>query len=91
MDDAFYSDTEETSESKSPESIDQEEAENPTALLPKSALGKDCKPGDKYTVKVVKVYGEDEVEVKVLPHKKTETDNTESMTASEELDSMEKY
>ena len=42
--------------------------ESETALLPKSLLGTDCKPGDRYTVEVVAVHGDDEVEVKGAGH-----------------------
>ena len=92
MSDAFYSSPEgeeevaeetETTE-ETPESVDEEEAANPTALLPTSALGKNAKVGDSITVKVVKIYG-DEVEVSISS---SEKDSSLSKTADEELDSM---
>ena len=92
MSDAFYSSPEGTEEvaeetettEETPESVDEEEAANPTALLPTSALGKNAKVGDSITVKVVKIYG-DEVEVSISS---SEKDSSLSKTADEELDSM---
>ena len=92
MSDAFYSSPEGTEEvaeetettEEIPESVDEEEAANPTALLPTSALGKNAKVGDSITVKVVKIYG-DEVEVSISS---SEKDSSLSKTADEELDSM---
>lgn len=96
MEDAFYSSPEgaeevseetETTE-ETPESIDEEEAANPTALIPTSALGKSAKIGDTITLKVVKIY-DDEAEVRISSGK-TKTTTEETMSADDELDAMEK-
>ncbi len=92
MDDAFLETSggdeemmEETTE-ETPESIDEVEAKNPTALLPTSALGEGVREGDTVTVKVVKLHG-DEVEVEISSSSKP---TKEAMSSDEELDSMEK-
>ncbi len=63
MDDSLYSD--DSSESKSAQSVDEETAENPTALLPLSALGGKAKVGDTLTLKILKLHGE-EAEVEIV-------------------------
>ncbi len=94
MDDAFYSDggsqdgndpAEEKGETT--DSIDEEEAENPTALIPMSALGDNAKEGDVITMRVKKVYG-DEVEVSISSSKDSKP-KKESQSPDEELDSMD--
>lgn len=89
MEDAFYSSPEgeevveetETTE-ETPESVDDEEAANPTALLPTSALGKGVKVGDSISIKVVKIY-DDEAEVEISPSKPQP--ETEEMSVGNEL------
>lgn len=88
-DDAFYSTpdggeeavVEETDETAS---VDEVEAANPTALLPKTALGTNPKPGDTITVKVLKVF-DDEVSVELSSKSK---DKEETKSADMELDEM---
>jgi len=89
MEDAFAApetDAAET-ENETPDSIDEQEAENPTALLPLSALGKNVKAGDTVTLKVVKLY-DDEAEVELSSETETESP-AEDASAGEELDSMD--
>ncbi len=94
MEDAFYSSpagTEEVAEEtettkETPDSIDEEEAASPTALIPTSALGKSAKVGDTITIKVVKIY-DDEAEVQISSGK---TPTSETQSADDELDAMEK-
>ncbi len=75
--------------------IDEEEAANPTSLLPLSALGENVKEGDTVTVRVVKVY-DDEAEVEVTSGKTSEeeqeppTKGGMMMDANRELESMDK-
>ncbi len=62
-----------------------------SALLPKSISGRELKPGDTITLKVVKTY-EDEIEVecqksKGEPEKQQETPGA-PMTADQEIDEM---
>lgn len=95
MDDAFYSEPKEDNMPEPgpsedvPESIDEEEADNPTALLPVSSLGGNVKVGDSVTVRVVKVY-DDEAEVEITSGntKPAKPGPTSEMSANEELDSM---
>jgi len=92
MSDAFYSSPEGTEEvaeetettEETPESVDEEEAANPTALIPTSALGKNAKIGDTVTLKIVKLY-DDEAEVEITTGKT----KTEPMSADMEIDAME--
>jgi len=89
MDDSLYSDdsASDKTEKETPESVDEEESQNPTALIPTSALGGNAKQGDTITMRVVKVHGEEvEVEISSSSSKKTKND---SMTPSEELDEMD--
>ena len=94
MEDAFYEKPERTPASEAeagpsenvPESVDDEETENPTALLPVSSLGGNVKVGDSVTVRVVKVY-DDEAEVEITSGK-TEKPAKGEMSANEELDAM---
>lgn len=95
MSDAFYSSPEgeeevseetETTEETPPESIDEEEAANPTALLPTSALGKGAKVGDTITIKVVKIYDE-EAEVQISSGKSKPT-TEKTISADAELEAM---
>lgn len=74
-------------------SVDEEEAANPTSLIPLSALGENVKEGDTVTVRVVKLY-DDEAEVEVTSGK-TEEEETpmkgqSMMDANRELESMDK-
>lgn len=94
MTDAFYSEpemeseTETEVETETPESIDEMEAENPTALIPTSALGKNPKEGDTITLKVVAIHdGEAEVE---LSTGETKPMKREMMAPDDELDEMAK-
>ena len=95
MDDAFYEKPEPGAESESgpskevPESIDEEEESNPTALLPVSSLGGNVKVGDSVTVRVVKVY-DDEAEVEITSgnSKPVKAGPATDMSANEELDAM---
>lgn len=95
MSDAFPA-TEETTEETVSEggeelSVDEEEAENPTALLPRAALGKGAKIGDTVTLKVVAIHGDDEIEV-ALSQGKRETKEPKTANAEiDEMDAMVKY
>lgn len=61
-----------------PKSVDEQEAEEPTALLPKSILaGKKFDPGDEVVLKIVAMHG-DEVEVEYATEKPGEEDHDES-------------
>lgn len=63
-----------------PKSIDEQEAESPTALIPKSLLaGKKFNPGDEIMLQIVAEHGE-EVEVKYAPEKPEEPSETKSET-----------
>ena len=75
MDDSLYSD--ESADSKSaPESVDEQAAENPTALLPLSALGGKAKVGDILTLKIVKLHGDEaEVEIESAHEGKSESES----------------
>lgn len=89
MSDAFYSSPDEPKETetdteKTPESVDEENAESPTALIPTSALGGKAKPGDTVTLRIVKVH-DGEAEVEITSGK---TSKPETKTADEELDMM---
>lgn len=93
LDEALYGDEPERDESKaestyskSEESVDEEAAENLTALLPLSALGGKAKSGDTITMRVVKVLG-DEVSVEIS--ESTEDDETESDENADELRELE--
>lgn len=91
MSDAFpSSDVEETetetaTEETKADSVDEQNAENATALLPKSALGKNVKEGDKITLTVTKLHGE---EVMVSLSSKSKTEKTEPKSADEDIDSL---
>lgn len=77
-------------ESESAEHSKEEETTSETALLPKSLFGgHKCKPGDKYTVEVVKVYS-DEIEVRHVKGEEKEEETPESpmSTAEAGLESM---
>ncbi len=70
--------------------MDDEAAENPTALLPLSALGGKAKPGDTVTLKIVKLHG-DEVEVEISSSKEeTMEDEDDMATDDEELGELDK-
>lgn len=87
MDDAFYS----APQGGRPESVDEEEQENPSALLPKNILaGKKFNVGDEVVLKIVKDYGE-EVEVEYAsetPEKPAPEGMGMGMSAGDELDAM---
>ena len=93
MADAFYAgpegEVEETSETvtaeATPDSIDEEEAANPTALIPTSALGGKVKAGDTVTIRVVKIY-DDEAEVEISSA--SEKSKPEAMSSDMELEAM---
>ena len=89
MDDSLYadniSDKEENPAEDKTESIDEENAENPTALIPTSALGGSAKVGDSVTLKVVALH-DDEAEVEIASGKKGES--KEEGSADDELESM---
>ncbi len=93
VDDSLYSDGESsdaTEEKTEPtDSVDEEAAENPTALLPLSALGGKAKAGDTVTMKVVKLHGSDEVEVEITSSS-DETPDKEPATDDEELGELDK-
>lgn len=88
-DDAFYSAPDEGGkeavDADETASVDEVEAENPTALLPKTALGTNPKPGDTITVKVLKVF-DDEVSVELSS--KPSAKASDSKSANEEIDEM---
>jgi hypothetical protein len=86
MDDSLYADKGDEKESPDEganESVDEENAENPTALIPLSALGKGAKEGDSITLKVKKIEGEEAV-VEIAAGKSEESDTS----ANDELDTM---
>lgn len=91
---AFYSPGSESADIDT-RTIDEEEAANPTSLIPLSALGKDVKEGDTVTVRVVKLY-DDEAEVEVTSGENNHEEEEEMpmnrggmMEANRELDSMD--
>lgn len=81
MDSTLYGDEGQKSSDSdaSKDSVDEESADNPTALLPLSAFGGKAKPGDTFTGKVIKNH-DDEVEVEISqssgkePESETTTD-----------------
>jgi hypothetical protein len=79
MDDKNYPGAEDES-SEAPETDKQEKDESDTALVSKEFLGGDCKPGDKYTVEVVREY-EDEAEIKLAKSKSDESDANSKLDA----------
>lgn len=89
MEDAVYTPKETSDVTQQPRTIDEEEAENPTALLPMKALGSGVKEGDTVTVRVVKLYG-DEAEVEVVQGETEMPEEGEMMEENAELDSMDK-
>jgi len=88
MDAMYPSDEAEPSEAKSPETVDEENAENAssTILAPKSALGDMTKVGDKCMMRVVADHG-DEVE---LEYSTSDRKPKEMMSDDEEIDAMDK-
>lgn len=88
MDDSLYGGEPAEEKGEPKESVDEENAEHPTALLPKSAFGPKCKPGDSVTMKVIKDHG-DEVEVELTSASEDDETKTESKDANDELDSMD--
>lgn len=84
LDDSLYAD--EPAEKAKPDSVDEEAAENPTALLPLSAFGGKAKAGDTVTMRIVKVHGSDEVEVEISESVEEES---EMDTDDEELKQLE--
>lgn len=88
MDDSLYGGEPAEEKAESNDSVDEENAEHPTALLPKSAFGPKCKPGDSVTMKVIKDHG-DEVEVELTSASEDDENPTESKDANDELDSMD--
>lgn len=86
--DAFYSDSktdEEGAAEESTESVDEENAENPTALIPLSALGKGAKEGDTITLKVKKIEGDEAI---VELEGGNNADTGKDTSADDELETM---
>lgn len=87
MDDALYSapegDKEEATKDEAA-SIDDQNEENPTALIPLSALGKNVKEGDSITLKVSKIDGEEAIVSLSSGDKKA----NKEQSSDDELDSM---
>lgn len=77
MDDSLYGDESPADKPEENASVDEENAEEPTALLPMSALGGNAKVGDMLTLKVLKLHG-DEVEVSIASSSDDEAGETES-------------
>lgn len=74
-----------------PEGADNEEADENTALLPKSLFGTHkCKPGDVYRVRVVAVHGDDEIEVESAQEAKDSDDSSEMDKAQTGISAMAK-
>lgn len=67
-------------------SVDEENAESPTAIVPKSVLGEGTKVGDVCEMRVVADHG-DEMEMEYVSEPKEES--TETQSPDEELDSMD--
>lgn len=93
MDDSLYGDSPDKEESK-PESIDEEEAMNPSSLVDLKVLtGKHGPPkeGDEIVVKVVKIHG-DQAEIAYAPEKPDEEsgETKPDMEPDEELAKMNK-
>jgi len=86
MDDSLYGDGADAETPEAKESVDEKNAENPTALLPASSFGVKVKPGDTGTWKVVKDHGE---EVEVSLSTDAEEEATEP-SADDEFDAMAK-
>ena len=87
MDAMYPSDEAEPSEAKSPETVDEENAENAssTILAPKSALGDMTKVGDRCMMRVVADHG-DEVELEYSTSDRKPTE----MSTDDEIDAMDK-
>lgn len=91
MSDAFPSgdveetETETVKEEAKADSVDELNEENATALLPKAALGKNVKAGDKITLTVTKLHGE---EALVSLSSKSKSDKKENKSADEDIDSL---
>lgn len=66
-------------------SVDEEAAESPTALVPKSCLGDGVKVGDTVSMRVVADHG-DECEVSMTSN---ETEEEPAKSPDEELDEMD--
>jgi hypothetical protein len=91
LDDSLYGDEGAEESTETVESVDEEAAETPTALLPLSALGGKANVGDTVTVKVVKLHG-DEVEVEIAASEESESETMEVESESEypDMDAMMK-
>lgn len=93
MSDAFPSDdveeteteTETSKEETKADSVDEQNAENVTAILPTASLGKNVKDGDSITMTVKKVHG---AETEVILSSKSKTEKTEPKSADEDIDSL---
>lgn len=85
MDDSLYAEKG-MDETAPKESVDEESAAKPTALIPTSAFGGNVTVGDTVTMKVLKLHGE-EVEVELSSDGETESP-AEELSANEELDTM---
>lgn len=90
--DSLYSDNAEASPPKEgATSIDQENADDQTALVPTKLLqpddGKPLKVGDEIVVQIAAIHG-DEAEIKYAPKKEKSAD--EGMSSDEELESLGK-
>lgn len=93
IDGGLYSDEESPAQGDS-KSVDDQNSEQPTGLIPKSLLaGKKFNPGDEVVLKIVADHG-DEIEVEYAPAKPgDESSETETeQSPDSELESMnEKY
>lgn len=73
-------------------SVDEQESDSPTAMIPKSLLaGKKFDPGDEVVLEVVSMHG-DEVMVKYASEKpdKAEGDTKPDMSEDDEMEQMNK-
>lgn len=91
MDDSLYADGGESDgvddKAEPKDSVDEQEAANPTALIPASAFGGSVKAGDTGTWKAIKNHGE-EVEVSISSN--AEESDESNPSANDEFDAMAK-
>ena len=86
VDDSLYDHGEDKGHKAPPKSVDEQEEENPTALIPKSLLaGKKFEPGDEIVLEIVAIHGE-EAEVKYAKEKSEEEHDPEMHESGEDED-----
>lgn len=90
-DSLYGASSEKPAENEADESVDQEEAEGMTAVVPNKLLsphGEPLKEGDEIVVRVVKNYGE-ETEIEYAPHKPGDEEGEGDETTTPKADDYE--